>query len=47
MRVSSTTVTDNDLGLSFVTGGQLISRGDNTVEDNTTNGAFSSMFSPK
>jgi hypothetical protein len=47
MRVSSTTVTDNVLGLSYLTGGQLISRLDNTVEDNDTNGTFSSTYSPK
>jgi Right handed beta helix region len=47
VRVSNTTVTNNDTGLSFASAGKLLSRGNNTVEDNTTDGTFSSTFSAK
>jgi hypothetical protein len=46
VRVSDTTVTDNGTGLVFGTG-TLLSRGNNTVEGNGTNGSFSGSFSAK
>lgn len=47
LRASDLTVTENDLGLSFITGGQLLSRGNNTVEDNTVDGGFSGNYGPR
>ncbi|MDQ2982455.1 MAG: hypothetical protein M3R70_00815 [Actinomycetota bacterium] len=46
LRAAFCTVTDNVLGLSF-TGGQLISHGGNVVEDNDTDGSFSSTLPTK
>ena len=46
-RVSDTTVTDNGNGLVAMTTGALLSRGNNTVEGNTTNGAFTSTYTAK
>jgi Right handed beta helix region len=43
--VSNSTIVDNTTGLS-VFGGQLVSRGNNTLTDNTTNGAFTSTILP-
>jgi len=46
VRVSNTTVTDNVLGLHFVSGGALLSRSNNTVQDNDTDGTFSGTYGP-
>jgi nitrous oxidase accessory protein NosD len=47
IRVSNTTVTDNGIGL-FISAGSLLSRGNNTVEGNTTaDGGFSGFYSAK
>ncbi len=46
VRVSNTTVTDNATGVAnFV--GQILSRGNNTVEGNGANGAFTGTFTAK
>jgi hypothetical protein len=45
VRVSNSTVTDNTLGLD--PSSTLLSRGNNTVEGNTTNGASSGFYSAK
>ena len=47
MRVSNSTITDNDLGLSFLSGGQLLSRLNNTVEGNGIDGTFSGTYGSK
>jgi Right handed beta helix region len=44
MRVSNSTIVDNQIGLSAPTNGQLLSRGNNTVEGNASNGAFTGTF---
>ena len=49
VRVSNTTVTNNDRGL-FSAGavlGSLLTRGNNTVEGNTTDGSFTGAFAAK
>jgi hypothetical protein len=46
IRVSNSTVTKNGTGWSAVSGGIILSRGNNTVEGNTTNGSVGA-FSPK
>jgi hypothetical protein len=45
VRVSNTTVTDNGTGLGG--GGSLLSRGNNTVEGNTSDGTFSGTYLAK
>ena len=47
VRVSNSTITDNDTGLFIVFNGNLLSRGNNTLEGNTTNGAFSGNYQAK
>jgi len=47
VRVSNTTVTDNATGLFIEDPGSLLSRGNNTVEGNATNGSFTSIYSAK
>jgi hypothetical protein len=47
VRASDLMVTDNDLGLTFFGGGQLLSRGNNTVEGNGIDGSFSGSYGPK
>ena len=47
VRVSNTTVTDNTTGLFTESPGSLLSRGNNTVEGNTTNGSFTGTYSSK
>lgn len=47
IRLSNSTVTYNATGLSFTAGQNLLTRGNNTVEGNTTNGAFSGSFTAK
>jgi hypothetical protein len=44
IRVSNSTITSNGTGL---VGPNIVSRGNNTVEGNTTNGSFTGTFSPK
>jgi hypothetical protein len=47
-RVSNCTITANTYGLSGVSvGGSLLSRGNNTVEGNTTDGVFSGSYAAK
>jgi hypothetical protein len=46
VRVSNCTLTDNDVGLWTGTGA-LLSRSDNTLEGNLTQGTFTGTFSPK
>ena len=46
IRVSSTTITRNVEGLKAVTG-SILSRGNNTLEGNTTDGAFTGSFAAK
>src|SRR5207248_831652 len=45
-RVSNSTITNNNTGL-FPLGGALLSRLNNTVEGNTTNGNFTGTFTAK
>jgi Right handed beta helix region len=45
-RVSATTVTDNVFGL-YSSAASILTRGNNTVEDNTVNGSFTGTFAPK
>ena len=47
VRVSNSTVTDNNTGVDSVAGAALLSRGNNTVEGNTTDGSFTGVFSAK
>lgn len=48
IRVSNSTVTENTTGLSYGIGvGQLLSRSNNTVEGNGTDGTFSGTYSAK
>jgi Right handed beta helix region len=44
--VSNSTIVDNTTGLLSQGGGQLVSRVNNTLTDNTTNGAFTSTILP-
>jgi len=46
IRVSDTSITQNDYGLYTTGGGQLLSRVNNTVADNGNDGAFTGTFSP-
>jgi hypothetical protein len=47
LRVSNTTSTDNDNGVITFNGGQALSRQNNTVEGNTTDGAFTGTYTAK
>ena len=47
VRVSDTTVTGNAFGLEQFGGGLLLSRSNNTVEGNGTNGTFTGTYLPK
>lgn len=47
IRVSNTTVTNNNIGLNFTPGGSILTRGNNTVEGNTQNRSFTGTFAPK
>ncbi len=47
IRVDGCAVTGNITGLFNNLGGNLLSRGNNTVEDNTTNGAFTGTYAAK
>jgi hypothetical protein len=47
LRASSCSVTTNVTGLSTANGGVLLSRQNNTVENNGTDGAFTGTFNPK
>ena len=48
VRVSNTTVTDNtSFGVRATLSGQLLTRGNNTVEGNGTNGTFTGTFTAK
>jgi hypothetical protein len=51
IRVSNSTVTDNATGLESISygsfTGNLLSRGNNTVEGNTSNGSFTGTFTAK
>ena len=46
-RVSNSVIVDNQIGLSAPTNGQLLSRGNNTIEGNVSNGAFTGTFLAK
>ncbi|HZS05078.1 MAG TPA: NosD domain-containing protein [Blastocatellia bacterium] len=46
IRVSNSTVTNNGTGLS-VLGGTILTRGNNTVENNSSNGSFSGTYTAK
>ena len=47
MRVSNSTVVGNNNGLFTSAGGVLLTRGNNTIEGNNTNGAFTGSFLAK
>ena len=47
VRVSNSTITNNGIGLEPMGSSQIISRGNNTVEGNTTGQIFSGTFLPK
>jgi hypothetical protein len=47
IRVSDSTITDNGTGLNNQSTGGILSRRNNTVEGNTTNGSFSGSFLAK
>ena len=47
VRVDGSTIIGNGTGLSFSSGGALLSAGNNTVEANGANGAFSSSYALK
>ena len=47
IRVENSKLTGNNTGLSFSSGGALLSAGNNIVEANGTNGTFSGSISPK
>jgi hypothetical protein len=44
VRISDVTITDNFIGVGTVSGGQLISFGNNSIDGNTTNGAPTSTI---
>jgi hypothetical protein len=46
-RVSNSTIVGNGMGISAALGGLLLTRGNNTVENNTTNGVFTGTFLAK
>ena len=47
VRVSNCSVTGNDLGVSAGVNGTLLSRGNNTVEGNSTDGTFTGTYAAK
>lgn len=47
IKVDGCVVTNNTTGLALATGGTLLSRGNNTVEDNDTDGTFSGNYAAK
>ena len=48
IRVSNTTVTNNNIGLTFNPGGSILTRGNNTVEGNSSfDGTFTGSYQPK
>ncbi len=47
VRVSDTTVTDNVVGVAQLSGGAMLSRSNNTVEGNGTDGTFTGTYIPK
>ena len=47
VRVSNSTVTDNNTGLTTFGTASLLSRGNNTVEGNVTDGSFTGAYSAK
>lgn len=47
IRVSNSTIVNNDYGVVLVDGAQILSRGDNTLEDNDMNNTFPATFNPK
>src|SRR5262249_34014112 len=47
VRVSRTTVTDNATAMYAINGGLLLSRSNNTVEGNGTNGNFTGTYAAK
>ncbi len=47
VRVSDTTVTDNVVGLTQLSSGVMLSRSNNTVEGNGTDGTFTGSYTPK
>jgi hypothetical protein len=46
-RVANCTITDNGTGLEYLGPVMFLSRGDNTVEGNGTNGTFTGSYSAK
>jgi len=46
-RVSNSTVVGNGTGLAAALGGLLLTRVNNTIENNTTNGVFTGTFLAK
>jgi hypothetical protein len=44
VRVSNSTIVNNTTGVSSAFGGVLLTRGNNTLEGNNTNGSFTGMF---
>ncbi len=47
VRVSNSTITANGVGVGASTGGAVLSRGNNTVEDNGTDGTFDGAVTSK
>ena len=47
IRVSNCSVTGNSVGINPGTNGSILSRGNNTVEGNTTNETFSGSYAAK
>ncbi len=47
VRVSNSTIVNNTTGVSAALGGAMLSRGNNTIEGNNTNGLFTGMFLAK
>ena len=46
-RVSDTTIINNNTGVFTTTGGSILSRGNNTLEDNGGGNTFSGLYGPK
>ena len=46
-RVSNSEITNNTTGVSAVNGGSVLSRGNNTLEDNGGGNSFSGLYGPK
>lgn len=47
VRVSNSTITNNNIGLTFNAGGSILTRGNNTVEGNNNDGFFTGPFTSK